>query len=71
MKKFGNFLIEAIRREENHLVDNLVVYASTLQIFKEVGLYKVEINYKSSLPDNLEHWQVFYTENQILRFLKN
>jgi hypothetical protein len=24
-----------------------------------------------SIPDNLEHWQVFDTENQILHFLQN
>jgi hypothetical protein len=55
MKFFDNFSIEAIPREENHLVENLAVSASTLQLFKEVGLYKVEVNYRPSLPDNLEH----------------
>ena len=54
--KFDNFCFEYIPREENHLADNLVVSTSTLQLFKEIGLYKVEENYKPSLPDNLEHW---------------
>jgi ribonuclease HI len=71
IKKFDNFSIESIPREENHLADNLVVSASTLQIFKEISLYKVEVNYRPSLPDNLEHWQVFDSESQILRFLQN
>jgi ribonuclease HI len=71
IKKFDNFSIEAIPREENHLADNLVVSASTLQLFKEIGLYKVEVNYRPSLPDNLEHWQVFDNESQILCFLQN
>jgi hypothetical protein len=31
----------------------------------------VEVNYRPSLPDNLEHWQVFDNESQILRFLQN
>jgi hypothetical protein len=31
----------------------------------------VEVNFRPSLPDNLEHWQVFDNENQILCFLQN
>jgi hypothetical protein len=69
IKKFDNFSIETIPREENHLADNLAVSASTFQIFKEIGLYKVEVNYMPSLLNNLEHWKVFYSEIQILRFL--
>jgi hypothetical protein len=38
MKRFDNFSIEAIPREENNLVDNLAVSVYTLQIFKEIGL---------------------------------
>jgi ribonuclease HI len=71
IKKFDDFSIEAIPREENHLADNLAVSASTLQHFKEIGLYKVEVNFRPSLPDNLEHWQVFDSEDQISHFLQN
>jgi len=42
IKRFDNFLIEAIPRKENHLAENLVVSSSTLHIFKEIGLYQVE-----------------------------
>jgi ribonuclease HI len=56
IKKFDRFSIEAIPRGKNHLADNLVISPSTQQIFKEVGLSKVEVNNKPSLPDNLEHW---------------
>jgi ribonuclease HI len=38
IKRFDNFSIEAIPREENHLADNLVVSASNLQLSKEIGL---------------------------------
>jgi ribonuclease HI len=34
MKRFDNFSIEAIPREENHLADNLVISTSTLQFSK-------------------------------------
>jgi ribonuclease HI len=69
IKRFDNFSIEAIPREENHLVDSLVVSASNLQLSKEIGFYKVEVNFRPSLPDNLEHWQVFENDSQLLRFL--
>jgi hypothetical protein len=38
MKKFDEF-----PREENQLVDSLDVSTFTLQHFKEIGLYKVEV----------------------------
>jgi ribonuclease HI len=56
IKRFENFSIEAIPREENHLADSLVVSTSNLQLSKEIGFYKVEVNFRPSLPDNLEHW---------------
>jgi hypothetical protein len=71
IKNFDKFFTEPIPREENHLEYNLVVSSSTLQIFKEIGLYNVEVNFRPLLPDNLEHWQVFDNDNQLLRFLQN
>jgi hypothetical protein len=44
--KFDNFSIDAIPREGNHLANNLVISTSTSQIFKEINLYKVEVNYR-------------------------
>jgi len=55
IKNFDNFYIEAIHREENQLVYNLVVSPSALQLFKEIVVYKVEVNFRPSFPDNLEH----------------
>jgi ribonuclease HI len=71
IKRFDNFSIEAIPREENHSTDSLAMSASNLQLSKEIGLYKVEVNFRPSLPNNLEHQQVFENDNQILRFLQN
>jgi hypothetical protein len=53
------------------LADSLVVSASNLQLSKEIGFYKVEVNFIHSLPDNLEHWQVFENDSQLLCFLQN
>jgi hypothetical protein len=71
MKSFDEFSIEAIPREENSMEDALVVSASTLQPCEEILPYKVEVNFRPSIPDNLEHWQVFYDEKKILWFLQN
>jgi len=71
MKRFDNFSIESIPREEKHLVDKLSISVSTLQVFKEISLYRVEVNCRPLIPNNLEQWHVFYNENYILRFLQN
>jgi hypothetical protein len=71
IKRFDNFSTEAITREENHLADNLAVSASNLQLCKETGFYKVEVKFRPSLLDNLEHWQVFENDIQLLHFLQN
>jgi ribonuclease HI len=71
IKNFDNFAIEYIPREKNHLADNLVVSASTLKHFKEIGLYKVEVKFRPSVTKNMEHWKVFYSEDQISCFLQN
>jgi hypothetical protein len=46
-------------------------FASTLQPCEEILPYKVEVNFRPSIPDNLEHWQVFDDEKKILCFLQN
>ena len=73
MEYFDALNLTSIRREENNLVDKLEVVASTLQPSKELlnGDGKLEINFKPSVPDNMEHWQVFQSDEQIPRFLHN
>ena len=63
----------SIPRDENNLADKLAVAASTLQPSKELlnGDGKLEINFRQSVPDNMEHWQVFQSDEQILKFLHN
>jgi hypothetical protein len=55
------------------LVDSLAVAASTLQPSEELvrGKGKLEIIFRPSVPDNLDHWQVFKDDEQILRFIHN
>ena len=65
--------IEVVPREENHVADALVVSASTLQPCDGPlrDLCKMEVLFRPSIPDNLEHWQVFEDDDQIIRFMEN
>jgi ribonuclease HI len=72
-KTFKKMSLEAIPREENHVADALAVSASTLQPC-EGPLHdqcKMEVLFRPSIPDNLEHWQVFEDDDQIIRFMEN
>ena len=31
----------------------------------------LEINFRPSVPDNIEHWQIFEDDKQILKFINN
>jgi hypothetical protein len=72
-KSFRKVSLEAIPREENHVADALAVSASTLQPCEGPlhDLCKMEVLFRPSVPDNLEHWQVFEDDDQIIRFMEN
>jgi hypothetical protein len=55
------------------LADSLAVAASTLQPSEDLikGKGKLEIIFRPSVPDNVDHWQVFKDDEQILRFIHN
>lgn len=53
IKNFDGFLIEAIPRERNYMVDSFDGSASTLQLCEEIFSYKVEVNFRPSIPENL------------------
>jgi hypothetical protein len=55
------------------VADALDVSASTLQPCEGPfhDLCKMEVLFRPSVPDNLEHWQVFENDNQIIRFMEN
>jgi ribonuclease HI len=59
----------SIPREHN----SLVVSASTLQPSKDLlnGQGKMEKKFRPSVPDNINHWQVFINDEHILRFIHN
>ena len=73
MEFFDALNIEAIPRDQNCAADKLAVPASTLQPLEEMlgGDCPLEINFRPSVPDNVEHWQVFKDDEQILKFINN
>jgi ribonuclease HI len=72
-KSFKKVSIEVVPREENHVADALAVSSSTLQPCEGPfhDLCKMEVLFRPSVPDNLEHWQVFKDDDQIIRFMEN
>ena len=73
MEWFDALNIQKIHREMNGLADKLAVATSTLQPLDEMisGNGKMEINFRPSVPDNIDHWQVFKDDEQLLRFIHN
>jgi hypothetical protein len=65
--------IISVPRDQNNLADSLVVAASTHQPSEDLikGEGKLEIIFRPSVPDNVDHWQVFRDDKQILRFIHN
>jgi hypothetical protein len=73
MELFDALDLISIPREHNSLADKLAVSTSTFHPSKEMlsGQGKMEIIFRPSVPDNMDHWQVFNDDKQILRFMNN
>ena len=63
----------AIPRDQNNLDDSLVVATSTLRPSEDImkGEGKLEIIFRPSIPNNIDHWQVFKDDEQVLKFIHN
>jgi hypothetical protein len=63
----------AIPREQNSLPDSLVVATSTLEPPEDLmkGEGKLEIIFRPSVPDNIDHSEVFKDDEHVLRFKHN
>ena len=73
MEFFEALNLTAIPRELNSEVDELVVAASTLQPSENLAKeeIKMEIIFRPSAPGNVDHWQVFDDDKQVINFLNN
>jgi hypothetical protein len=61
----------AIPREQNAKADELTVAASTLQLPDNLidEQISVEVIFRPSVPNNMDHWQVFDDDKQMVKFL--
>ena len=73
VEHFDALDLEAIPREQNSLADELAIDATTFQLSYELikDKIKMEVIFRPSVPDNLEHWQVFNDEKQVIHFLNS
>jgi ribonuclease HI len=62
-----------IPREQNFKEDELAAVASTLQLSQELikENISVEVIFRHSVPDNMDHWQIFDDDKQVIRFLNH
>jgi len=68
---FDNFCISYIPRAKNQLDDSLVVSSSLFITPMPPRLvYEVQMKYRPSLPDNIQHWKVFDDDDEVNRFLQ-
>jgi ribonuclease HI len=69
---FSAFNISCIPREENTMVDSLVVPARNFIIPIPPKLkYDVEVKYRPSIPDTVKYWKVFEDDLELKNFLEN
>jgi hypothetical protein len=68
---FLDFNISFVSREENMMVDSLVVLASNFRVPLSLKLrYDVEVKYRCYIPENVKNWKVFEDYLEIKRFLE-
>jgi hypothetical protein len=69
---FLAFNISFIPREENTMVDSLVVSANHFRVPMPPKLkYDVEVKYRPSIPDNVKNWNVFEDDLEIKKNLES
>jgi ribonuclease HI len=73
MEWFHSLYLILVPREHNNLAYKLVVSFSTFHCSEELlnGKGKMEVNFRPSILDNIDHWQVFRDDKKILRFIHN
>ena len=71
VKGFKDCKFSAIPRKENAKADSLAVLASLFQIPQNPKeKCQIEVRHRPSIPDNIDHWQVFENDEQINKFLQ-
>jgi hypothetical protein len=73
MENFDALDLIAIPREKNFKADELIVASSTLQLSQDLikGNIKVEVIFRASAPNNVDHWKIFDDDKKFIKFLNN
>jgi hypothetical protein len=68
---FSSFNIHSIPKMENQQVDSLAKATATFILPSVLKLkYHIEMRYRPSIPNNVQHWQVLEDDEQIKQFLE-
>jgi ribonuclease HI len=68
---FSSVKVHFIPRAENQQADSLAKAASTFAPPTAFKLkYHIEVRHRPSIPNNIQHWQVFEDDEQIRKFLE-
>ena len=68
---FSSVYVHYIPRAENLKADSLAKVALTFTPPTNFKLkYHIEVRHKTSIPNNIQHWQVFEDDEQIRKFLE-
>ena len=71
LKTFEKYELIYIPRIQNSLANELAFAASTSQIPCISEQYDIQVKHRPTIPDNLDHWQVFQDDDQIDDFLQS
>jgi hypothetical protein len=70
-KKFSLVKVHFIPQAENQQANSLAKEASTFAPPTAFKLkYHIKVRHKPSIPNNIQHWQVFKDEEHIRKFLE-
>jgi len=68
---FNAFGITWRDRSQNKMVDLLATVAIKPKEITFVGISQIEVHNRPSIPDNVENWQVFEDDKDIIKFMLN
>ena len=71
LENFQEYSFIVKTRDQNLVVDSLVVFASLFIIpAHSTERYEVEVRHRFAIPDNIIHWQVFEDDQQVKNFIE-
>ena len=71
LESFKEYHFLVIPRKQNVIVDALAVSTSVFKIpIYTNEKYKIGVNHKPTIPDNIKYWKVFDDDKQINRFME-